>query len=151
MSKLSYLASFKNGTKVYSSPLNFKLTRALFPDFICCKSVFPNITRGQTIKAVRFLIKPKQKTFPYDSFKVYVNEQFSSSPLNVLGAQLIGDKIETKNMDGYMNYVVSAHEKEHIEGDPNAKYTIVSGVMKSAWKNKLFSKVTHLLDVQLHG
>ena len=123
LSEFSYLASFKNGAKVYTSPIKFKLTRALFPDFRCCKSVFPNITRIQTIKSVRFLIKRK-KAFPYDSFKVYVNEQFSSFPLNVLGAQLIGNKIETKDMDGYMNYVVSAHEKEHIEGDPNYKCKI---------------------------
>ena len=62
--------------------------------------------------------------FPYNTFKVYVTDSSSSSPLKFPGAHMVGNKIETPNMDGWTNFKLSAHEKEHLEDDPNFKCRI---------------------------
>lgn len=101
--------------KYISLAVEFKLTRALYPNHMCCKLIIINNTESEVMFAVQ-IEKLNLKNKSFDSFKIIMADQ-AISYFHQHKIEMMGDVI-VPNPQGVNIYQISLIEKEYIEKDP---------------------------------
>ena len=115
---LGYI-SFSNSSEEKIEKFKFELTRAMFPNHMCCRSVTPDLKEAKSLKVLGIEFKKKK---PYKSVNIYLSDQTSWSPFTVLGIDMTGNRINLNlknHKTGYKFFKMSPAQNEHFEGDPN--------------------------------
>ena len=110
--------NFSNSSeeKIEVKTFKFELTRAMFPNHMCCRSVTPDLKEAKSLKVLGIEFKKK----PYRSVRVFLSDPTSWSSFTVLGSEMSGNKIGlNKHETGYKLFKMSLVKNEHLEKDPN--------------------------------
>jgi len=99
---------FEDGT---GRNLEFKLVKALYPYYMCCKIITPNVTK--TIIPQGILL------YHSTPFKIFMADKLTASMFDQNNMKTFGDELIAKDK-GINNYRVKILEKLKIEDDPNS-------------------------------
>ena len=92
-------------------PIEFNLTKALYPHHKCCKVIPPTFQKLRPITGLQIV------SFSNVSFEMFMSDPLTACYFDLHKTIMIGDKLVT-GRNGYYNYKVLMKEYEHLEDDP---------------------------------
>ena len=92
--------------------IRFELSKSLYPNSVCCKSILPNISRFYPPQMIQFAFDMSE------SFKIIMEDPKAASYFILHNSLLVGGEIYSTKDKGFMNYKVQLTEDEKLEDDP---------------------------------
>ena len=95
-----------------SELIHFNLTKALYPNHMCCKVYPPKLAKLYPLEKIRFIFNISQ------GFSVHLSDQMTASYFNLHKTNMLGDKIVSGEEGEYVSYKVQIWEDDKLVDDP---------------------------------
>ena len=116
--------------------VDFKLTKALYPNHICCKVKTPEISKSYALIGMQIFTSFENK--PYNAFTVYMADPLTSSYFNLHKSSMLGNKIVSGHK-GARVYKIKVLEDEKLDDDP--QYSCIDYKVKGKYQKCLEDEI----------
>ena len=113
----AYVMYKDNVSLKYDYNITYNLTKALYPNHICCKVILPKAVNLYPIIGVQFTFSGWNSSSMNGEWQVSMAEKLTASFFDQHKTIMIGDKI-LSNLFGVVNYKVKILEDNNLEDDP---------------------------------
>ena len=100
--------------------MSFILKRAVYPNHVCCRAVYPDLEDVNVIKGIRISDVSLKTQELLNSYKIYLSDTIIDSQFTLAKQIINGDQVSVseKEVGSNKGYRIWLSQTQHVEGDP---------------------------------